>query len=222
MNYGVVSANVTIFFDMTNNQYWERLEQVIRWANMTANSFGRHIGLARSESLYQIKAGRFGISHNLARRITEKFPEISSGWLLSGEGTMLNDSNPVQTIPYYDLDISACRSLGSELLRPSSMLHLPVVEQCDCAFRSFDVAINAEIMAGSIVFLQKIDAKAIIPGRYYVIVAPNYVLLRKVRFASESHTELLLEATENDPNAISIAEKKIESVYRVVANLKIY
>ena len=222
MNYGVVTANVTKFFDMANNQYWERLEQVIRWANMSANSFGKHIGLLRSESLYQIKAGRFGISHNLAKRITEKFPEISSGWLLSGEGTMLGGVNPVQTIPYYDLDISACRSLGSDLLQPSSMLHLPVVEQCDCAFRSFDVAINSEIMAGSIVFLQKIDTKAIIPGRYYVIVAPNYVLLRKVRFADDNHTTLLLEATENDPNALTIAEKKVESMYRVVANLKIY
>ena len=59
----------------TNNASWQRLESVIRWANMTINHFGRHIGLIRSEALYQIKAGQHGISQALARRIVEKFPE---------------------------------------------------------------------------------------------------------------------------------------------------
>ena len=77
---------------MTNvNSNWDRLACVIRWANMSVNYFGRHSGLARSETLYQIKAGHNGISQNLARRIVEKFPEISLGWLLSGEGVMFAD-----------------------------------------------------------------------------------------------------------------------------------
>ena len=151
---------------MANNQYWERLERVIQWTNMSANSFGKHIGLNRSESLYQIKAGRFGISHNLAKRITDHFPAISIGWLLSGEGQMLCENNSVQAIPYYDQDVVACRGVNNENIRPSSMLSLPVVESCDCAFRSFDMAINDDIMVGSIVFLKKIAKKAIIPGRF--------------------------------------------------------
>ena len=85
---------------MANNQNWTRLERVIQWANMSVNSFGKQIGLTRSESLYQIKAGRFGISHNLAKRITDRFPEISLGWLLSGEGQMLCEQNLTLTIPY--------------------------------------------------------------------------------------------------------------------------
>lgn len=209
---------------MTNNQYWQRLDMVIRWANMSANSFGKHIGLVRSESLYQIKAGRFGISHNLAKRITEKFPEISLGWLLSGEGDMLNDSAPMLTIPYYDQDIAACRSMDSEHLRPSTLLTMPMIEQCDCAFRSFDSAINDDIMAGSIVFLKKTDSKAIIPGRFYVIVTANYVILRKLRFA-ESETgdnEYLLEASVKERDCVRLRENEIESIYRVVANLKMY
>ena len=84
---------------MTNrNLGWLRLEEVINRANMTVNSFGRHIGLSRSESLYQLKAGRFGISHNLAQRIVEKFPEISLGWLLSGEGKMYLPDGTVETL----------------------------------------------------------------------------------------------------------------------------
>ena len=209
---------------MANNQYWERLERVIQWANMSANSFGKHIGLTRSESLYQIKAGRFGISHNLAKRITDHFPEISIGWLLSGEGQMLCENNLCQSIPYYDQDVVACRVLASENMQPSSMLTLPMVEQCDCAFRSFDIAINDDIMVGSIVFLKKIAKKAIIPGRFYVIVSPNYVILRKIRFANATtdDEEYILDASGNECDSVRIKASEIEDLYRVVANLKMY
>ena len=209
---------------MANNQYWQRLERVIQWANMSANSFGKQIGLSRSESLYQIKAGRFGISHNLAKRITDRFPEISLGWLLSGEGQMLCDINPVHEIPYYDQDVTACKMLFSESFAPTSILTLPMIEQCDCAFRSFDTAINDDIMAGSIVFLKKIDTKAIIPGRFYVIVSPKYVLLRKIRFdkGTTAEKEFILETSNPEEGSVRLKEDDIECIYRVVANLKMY
>ena len=209
---------------MTNrNQSWLRLEKVINRANMTVNSFGRHIGLMRSESLYQIKAGRFGISHNLAQRIVEKFPDISLGWLLSGEGEMLCSDSPTQSIPYYDHDITSCIHLGSELLKPTSILSLPMIESCDCAFRSFDNAIGEQIMPGSIVFLKKLAPEAIIPGRFYVIITSNFVILRKLRIAeTPTHKEYILESAPNEQGDVRIGEHEISKLYRVVANLKMY
>lgn len=209
---------------MANNQNWMRLERVIQWANMSVNSFGKQIGLTRSESLYQIKAGRFGISHNLAKRITDRFPEISLGWLLSGEGQMLCEQNLTLTIPYYDQDVTACRMLHSELMQPTSILTLPMVEQCDCAFRSFDSAISDEIVAGSVVFLKEIVPSAIIPARWYVIVTANYVLLRKVRFAESGSQprEYILESSGREDDRVTIKEDEIKTIYRVVANLKMY
>ncbi len=207
---------------MTNtNLPWLRLEEVIRRANMSVNSFGRHIGLTRSESLYQIKAGRFGISHNLAQRIVEKFPEVSLGWLLSGEGEMLCTSNPTQAIPYYDQDISACRHLSSELMRPVAMLSLPMIEACDCAFRSFDTSIGGHIMAGSIVFLKKTDPQSIIPGRFYVVITSNFVILRKILFA-ENDAEYILEATEGGQDSVTVKRHDIVGLYRVVSSLAMY
>ena len=208
---------------MTNkNLSWLRLEEVINRANMTVNSFGRHIGLTRSESLYQIKAGRFGISHNLAQRIIEKFPEISLGWLLSGEGEMLSSKSPLQNIPYYDHDVTSCIHLGSELLQPTSMLSLPMIESCDCAFRSSDNAIGEQIIPGSIVFLKKIAPQAIIPGRFYVIITSNFVILRKLQLAKTTDTEYMLEGTDDGQNSIHIKQQDILELYRVVANLKMY
>ena len=208
---------------MTNkNLSWLRLEEVINRANMTVNSFGRNIGLTRSESLYQIKAGRFGISHNLAQRIIDKFPDISLGWLLSGEGEMLCSKSPLQNIPYYDHDVTSCRHLGSELLQPTSMLSLPMIESCDCAFRSFDSAIGDQIMPGSIVFLKKIAPQAIIPGRFYVIITSNFVILRKMQLTQTSDTDYILEGAGDGQHNIPIKQHEILELYRVVANLKMY
>ena len=64
---------------------WQRIEAVIKWANMSTNYFARHIGLARGENLYQIKRGNNGISLDVADRIVSKFPQVDKLWLLTGE-----------------------------------------------------------------------------------------------------------------------------------------
>ena len=85
---------------------WERIEAVIKWANMTTNYFARYIGLARGENLYQIKRGNNGISFDVANRIVAKFPQIDKLWLLTGEGQMFADSRERGArIPFYDVDV---------------------------------------------------------------------------------------------------------------------
>ena len=73
------------------NEQWQRLDAVIRHCNMTVNSFAEHIGLPRSENLYQIKRGYYMITSGLADRITELHPEINREWLLTGAGMMFRD-----------------------------------------------------------------------------------------------------------------------------------
>ena len=85
---------------------WQRIEAVIKWANMSTNYFARYIGLARGENLYQIKRGNNGISLDVADRIVSKFPQVDKLWLLTGEGQMFSDEKlrGVQ-IPFYNVDV---------------------------------------------------------------------------------------------------------------------
>ena len=88
---------------------WHRLERVIKWTGLSVNSFALNIGLKRSENLYQIKRGNNGISRDLAELIAAKYPSVSKGWLLTGEGTMFIDETLSQResgrgIPYYGMD----------------------------------------------------------------------------------------------------------------------
>ncbi len=69
---------------------WKRLEAVIIAHGFTSvNAFSKHIGLRRAENLYRIRRGNNGISPRLASTIARHFPEVSRGWLLTGEGQML-------------------------------------------------------------------------------------------------------------------------------------
>ena len=71
------------------SEKWRRLERVIKWTGLSINSFALTIGLKRSENLYQIKKGNNGISRDLAELITAKYPSVSKGWLLTGEGVSI-------------------------------------------------------------------------------------------------------------------------------------
>lgn len=205
---------------MTNNSDWERLESVIRWAHMTINGFGVHIGLPRAENLYQIKAGKNGISRALGARIVEHFPEISLGWLLSGEGDMFGRRVDTRSVPFYDGDLSSCLVSRREG-EPDSVFIVPTVVDCDMAIRSCDDAMAGEVVVGSILFLKKIDPEAIISGGLYVIVCPNYVILRRVRVVEQSQ-RLRLEPASKTYDTIEIDSSQVEAAYRVKGSLRLY
>ncbi|MBQ8437298.1 MAG: S24 family peptidase, partial [Alistipes sp.] len=170
------------------------------------------------ENLYQIKAGKNGISRALGSRIVEYFPEISLGWLLSGEGDMFGRREDVRSVPFYDGDLSSCLVQRREG-EPDSVFVVPTVVDCDIAIRSCDDAMAGEVVVGSILFLKKIDPEAIISGGLYVIVCPNYVLLRRVRVADEC---LRLEPANKDYDVIEVFSQQVEAIYRVKGNLRLY
>lgn len=191
---------------------------------MTTNYFGRYIGLARSENLYQIKAGKNGISQNLARRIVEKFPELSVCWLLTGEGDMFSKGSTNGRIPFFDCDVVGRGLLRLDEIKPDYRMNIPTIEDCDYAFRSYDVAMSNEIAVGSILFLKKTAVEAIIPGGMYVVICPKYIILRKVRLitSADGSLTLVLEPANAGFDSITVKLDDVKEIYRVVANLKLY
>ena len=210
--------------NMTNHSSdWDRLESVIRWTQMTINGFGVHIGLPRAENLYQIKAGKNGISRALATRIVEHFPEVSLGWLLSGEGDMFGRRDRADAVPFYDGDLGACRQSARER-EPDGVFSLPAMVGCDVAVRSSDDAMADEVMAGSILFLKQIGIEAIISGALYVIVCPNYVILRRVRlsYGDNGEMKLKLEPANKNYDVMMLCPDDVEAIYRVAGSFRMY
>lgn len=85
-----------------NNACWQRIEKVLKYADMSANYFAKYIGLARGENLYQIKRGRNRISLDVAQKIHRKFPRFSISWLMCGEPELIdNNRDTIKILPLY-------------------------------------------------------------------------------------------------------------------------
>ena len=85
-----------------NNACWQRIEKVLKYADMSANYFAKYIGLARGENLYQIKRGRNRISLDVAQKIHRKFPRFSISWLMCGEPEVIdNNRDTIKILPLY-------------------------------------------------------------------------------------------------------------------------
>ena len=68
---------------MTDIQILEELKKI---AGLSFNSLAKELGLKSPQIFYDIKAGKCGISKDLANKIHEKFLNVNYSWLLTGEG----------------------------------------------------------------------------------------------------------------------------------------
>lgn len=151
--------------------HWERLATVIAQANMTPNRFAHHIGLPSGENIYRIKRGQNGISRDVAERVVSKFPQISKGWLLTGEGPMYTDEKLQSSqIPFYDTNIEA--ALAEDAVAPSYYLYIPSLRECDLAIK-YDKEPN------TILFLKKTDIKELKAGKEYLFLVKKILYLHK-------------------------------------------
>lgn len=198
---------------------WERIEAVIKWANMSTNYFARHIGLARGENLYQIKRGNNGISLDVAQRIVAHFPQIDKLWLLTGDGQMFADPQlrGVQ-IPFYNIDVEEGIAHLQHLESESDAV-MPRMGDCDLAMLYSGRAMGRSIPPGTVVFLKNIDRDEIIPGEEYVIISRKIVTLRIVRAAEDEQRLRLVAGDSENYDDIVLDVNDIRSVYKVKGKL---
>lgn len=73
---------------------YQRLEKVKNFHKIKNYAdFYRILGLKNQQTFTDIKSGKRKISRALAARIHEIYPDISTIWLLTGEGSMLVDES---------------------------------------------------------------------------------------------------------------------------------
>lgn len=188
---------------------WQRLEKAIRWTGLSVNSFALNIGLNRGENLYQIKRGNNGISKDLAELISAKYPEISKGWILTGEGEMfVCESGERVNIPCYETDAVYLAGLD-RLPQPAYMLSMPRFKGASFAALSLNKAMTPDIPQGATVILQEVGTGQIIPGHAYLIASDRITAMRTVKKEPEG-TKLRLVApnSEFDEIIIDICEVK--------------
>jgi len=195
---------------------WQRLEKVIKWAGMSVNAFALHIGLKRSENLYQIKKGNHGISKELANIISTQYPQVSKSWLLTGEGEMLKDGSgdgPKRGIPFYNVDIASVIEFHQQpVQKPLYYIDVPIFYECDFAALSTSNAMAPEIPAGAIVAIKQHDPAKIFPGESYLVVTKDFSGIRTIRTYPEDSAKIRLvpkNLADYDEMIIDASEIKV-------------
>ncbi|MFI3332819.1 MAG: hypothetical protein SNI51_05955 [Rikenellaceae bacterium] len=211
-------------FTQNKPNNWERIESVVEWADMTTNYFARYIGLPRGENLYQIKRGNNGISHKLARMITDKFPQINLLWLLSGEGDMFNGAQLSSgSKPLYNIGVEEnIREISSKVA--DEQMVLPPNIDCDLGMLYLGRAMGDITPPNSVILLKKILPEMIIPGDECVIVTKKIVLLRiaKIESTDSEKPTLRLVATNSETYGdIVVPIEQIEAAYKVKGKILI-
>ena len=193
---------------------WQRIEAVIKWANMSTNYFARHIGLARGENLYQIKRGNNGISLDVADRIVTKFPQVDKLWLAVISVAQQDIADAALQIVDVERHIADVGRLKAE-----SYLVAAPAGDCDLAMIYAGRAMGALVPPGTVVLLKAVDRDAIIPGEEYVVVCRKIVTLRIVRAADAEEKFRLVAGNRDDFDDIVVNASDIVSVYKVKGKL---
>lgn len=189
---------------------WQRIEQAVCWAGQNTASFAALVGLSSPQVFYQIKAGKNGVSRELAERIVDRFPELSATWLLTGEGTMLR---PLQKpIPFYASDCTSLVRLA-RLPEADSQLLLPDTNDCTFAARTFSSALAPQIPCGAIVVLCREEVCNIVAGGFYLVSDGRVALLRRVE--SVEQNLLRLSPAGDDVAPIEIDATLLKAIFRV-------
>lgn len=210
---------------MTNKyNNWERLEQVLKYSKLSANAFAVKIGMVRSENIYHIKRGNFGISNELVERITAIYPDINPTWLLSGIGDMLlNAKGGHSSIPFYEGDIEeVLKSDDLTKIKSLGRYQLPYQSDCEIAVRSLTRAMTLPGNAATDLFLKLVKVEDMVQGNEYVVSFENQVLWRKIRNVKDNPNQWRLVAVDrNEFPDVFIDKSEIRSVWRVIARLSI-
>lgn len=208
---------------MTNKyNNWERLERVLEYVQMNANAFAIHIGMQRSENIYHIKRGAFGISEELVERITARFPEINPTWLLSGVGDMLlNNVSDKSVVPFYEQGVEQLLNQGEKRLKLGKY-QLPYSCDCDVVVRIKAHSMVLPGTAATDLFLKRVKIEDMVQGNEYLIVLDNEVLWRKIRCVKGATEQWRLVAYDRvEAPDVVVNKSDIRHVWRVIARMAI-
>lgn len=96
----------------------KRIKQIIDYYGYTVNSFEQKISVSRG-TIGRVLAGKIALKYETIRKICEVFRNISSDWLLLGEGEMFRktDEKPPENI---QISHKQCRTVQNNFGKNST------------------------------------------------------------------------------------------------------
>ena len=173
------------------------------------------VGLSTPQTIADIRAGKYGITPDVAKKFNAAFPHIRWEWLAYDEEPIYT-SEIAESIPYYD---------STERMISGKACGKVNVGTC---FRNAAAALRTgsdamtEFPVGSILVLRPTNPELMIPGGAYVFVTGSMCLVRRMQLGSTDDRVALYASCERvygDGRKVyetfEIERASIVSVYQV-------
>lgn len=181
----------------------ERLIAYLDYKKVSKSDFGRSIGVS---SAY-VTSMRKSIDPEKLQSIAKNFPDLNTGWLMTGEGEMLKNEigilkNPVSGsgIPFYDINVTASitENFNDIPEEPQYRIDVPFLNDCTAAFPVFGESMMPVYNPGDTVIVKEIKNRdAILWGETYLVITnANCDNLRTIKrvFISDDRRNYILRA----------------------------
>ena len=208
----------------------ERLIAYLDYKKVSKSDFGRSIGVS---SAY-VTSMRKSIDPEKLQSIAKNYPDLNTGWLMTGEGEMLKRSSDAQKIvakvPESDAVIYTVPLLPVSAQGGSFNDFVESIKETDCErivspVKSVDLAITVsgdsmapEYPSGCKVLIKKINEEAFIEwGKVYVLDTCNGTVIKEVH-RGKSEDEIECYSINPDPKfqPFSVKFTDIFGMYRVI------
>lgn len=191
----------------------ERVFNLLKYTGLSARALAKKLELKGPQIFYDIKAGKCGISKDLADKIQEKFQNINKTWLLTGEGEMLKTAEalpqPRKKIPLYNAQTIGGYNGAIANIDDNAK----VSEEIDAGdwFPEATAAMHhygdsmVEYPSGSILALKRVnDRRLIINGRNYVIETTEFRVTKQLQYDGGDFIMAYSSNTETYPDGRQI------------------
>ena len=171
----------------------ERIKEYIDYKGISIAAFEKSIGMSNASFGKSLKSGK-GIGSDKLEKILKVYTDISSSWLLTGEGTMLKTDTAIpsettvqpiyqprspekkvdnQIINLYDFEATAgLRSLlDNQHANIIDTIKIPNMPKCDGAIHIVGDSMYPRLKPGDIIFYKElpIDLQSILYGEMYLL-----------------------------------------------------
>ena len=210
----------------------ERLITYLNYKKVSKSDFGRSIGVS---SAY-VTSMRKSIDPEKLQSIAKNYPDLNTGWLMTGEGEMLKNSEPVQVDfgrsstdqsdqLFHTVPLVPTSAQGGSLNDFVTSIKENECERIVSPVRYADLAITVagdsmapEFPSGCQILIKRINEKAFIEwGKVYVLDTCNGTVIKEVH-RGKAEDEIECYSINPDPKfqPFSVKFADIFGMYRVI------